>query len=114
MHRTAQDALQIVAELNSGYRTPDEVRALLSRLTGTTIDVSVTLFPPFYCELGKNLTLGKDVFINMGRLQDAGVITIGDGTLVGHGTTLITLATAIVAGVPAKVIRSTGNDAALT
>jgi len=30
MHRTAQDTLRIVAELNSGYRTPGQVRALLS------------------------------------------------------------------------------------
>ena len=78
--------------LNAGYRTPDEVRALLSRLTGTPVEESVTVFPPFYCEFGKNLTLGKDVFINMGcRFQDAGGITIGDGTLVGHGSTLTTL-----------------------
>ncbi|MEK8226972.1 hypothetical protein NKG05_14145 [Oerskovia sp. M15] len=34
MHGAAQDALRVVADLNSGYRTPDEVRALLSRLTG--------------------------------------------------------------------------------
>ena len=81
MHGAAQEALRIVAELNTGYRTPDEVRALLSELTGRHVDESVTVFPPFYCEFGKNLTLGKDVFINMGcRFQDAGGITIGDGT----------------------------------
>jgi acetyltransferase-like isoleucine patch superfamily enzyme len=162
----AQDALRIVAELNSGYRTPDEVRALLSRLTGTVVDESVTVFPPFYCEFGKNLNLGKGVFINMGcRFQDAGGITIGDGSLIGHGSTLTTLnhavdpdrradmvpapivigrkvwlgaavtvvpgvtigdgaivgagavvtkdvpANAIVAGVPAKLVRMTGFDA---
>lgn len=92
MHRAAQEALQIVAELNTGYRTPEEVRGLLSRLTGTSIDESVTVFPPFYCEFGKNLTLGRDVFVNIGcRFQDTGGITVGDGTLVGHGSTLTTL-----------------------
>lgn len=92
MHRTAQEALRVLAELNTGYRTPEEVRALLTRLTGRTIDESVTLFPPFYCEFGKNLTLGAGVFINMGcRFQDAGGITIGDGTLIGHGSTIVTL-----------------------
>lgn len=92
MHRAAQDALRITAELNAGYRSPEEVRALLSRLTGRTVDDSVTLFPPFYCEFGKNLTLGKDIFINMGcRFQDAGGITVGDGTLIGHGSTVVTL-----------------------
>lgn len=92
MHEAAQDALRITAELNSGYRTPEEVRELLSRLTGRPVAQSVTLFPPFYCEFGKNLTLGEDVFINMGcSFQDAGGITIGDGTLIGHGTTVVTL-----------------------
>ena len=92
MHGAGQDALRITAELNSGYRTPHEVRDLLSRLTGRSVDESVTVFPPFYSEFGKNLTLGKDVFINIGcRFQDTGGIAIGDGTLIGHGSTLTTL-----------------------
>jgi acetyltransferase-like isoleucine patch superfamily enzyme len=92
MHEAAQDALRITAQLNTGYRTPQEVRALLAELTGKDVDESVALFPPFYSEFGKNLTLGKDVFINLGcRFQDTGGITIGDGTLIGHGSTLTTL-----------------------
>ncbi|WP_374971231.1 DapH/DapD/GlmU-related protein [Terrabacter sp. BE26] len=92
MHGAAQEALRVVAELNGAYRTPDEVRALLSRLTGKAVPESVTVFPPFYSEFGKNLTLGERVFVNMGcRFQDTGGITIGDGTLIGHGTTLTTL-----------------------
>ena len=92
MHTAAQEALRIVAELNTGYSTPEDVRALLTQLTGKPVDESVTVFPPFYSEFGKNLTLGKDVFINIGcRFQDTGGITIGDGTLIGHGSTLTTL-----------------------
>jgi acetyltransferase-like isoleucine patch superfamily enzyme len=92
MHGVAQDALRIVAVLNTGYRTPKEVRTLLTELTGKEVDESVTVFPPFYSEFGKNLTLGKDVFINLGcRFQDTGGITIGDGTLIGHASTLTTL-----------------------
>ena len=92
MQMAAQDALRILAELNTGYRTPEEVRALLTQLTGKEVDESVTLFPPFFCEFGQNLALGKDVFINLGcRFQDTGGITIGDGTLIGHGSTLTTL-----------------------
>jgi acetyltransferase-like isoleucine patch superfamily enzyme len=84
--------LRTVAELNTGYRTPEEVRALLTRLTGKVVDKSVAAFPPFYSEFGKNLSLGKGVFINMGCcFQDTGGITIGDGTLIGHGSTLTTL-----------------------
>jgi acetyltransferase-like isoleucine patch superfamily enzyme len=92
MHGAAQDALRIVAQINTGYRTPEEVRELLADLTGKPVDDSVVVFPPFYSEFGKNLTLGKDVFINSGcRFQDAGGITIGDGSLIGHGSTLTTL-----------------------
>src|SRR3954468_13531305 len=92
MHAAAQDALRIVAEINTGYRTPDEVRALLRELTGRAVDESVAVFPPFYSEFGKNLRLGRGVFINMGcRFQDTGGITIGDGALIGHGSTLTTL-----------------------
>jgi acetyltransferase-like isoleucine patch superfamily enzyme len=92
MHGAAQEALQLVAEINTGYRTPDEIRALLSRLTGRTVHDSVAVFPPFYSEFGKNLRLGRGVFINIGcRFQDTGGITIGDGSLIGHGSTLATL-----------------------
>ena len=92
MHGAAQEALRTVPEINTGYRTPEELQLLLARLTGRTVDESVAVFPPFYSEFGKNLTLGKNVFINIGcRFQDTGGITIGDGTLIGHGSTLTTL-----------------------
>ncbi|SKB10078.1 Acetyltransferase (isoleucine patch superfamily) [Aeromicrobium choanae] len=92
MHDAAQDAFRITSRLNSGYRTPEEIRDLLAELTGRAVDESVALFPPFHSEFGKNLILGEDVFINLGcRFQDTGGITIGDGTLIGHGSTLTTL-----------------------
>jgi hypothetical protein len=63
---------------------------MLSRLTGRTVHDSVAVFPPFYSEFGKNLRLGRGVFINIGcRFQDTGGITIGDGTLIGHGSTRV-------------------------
>jgi acetyltransferase-like isoleucine patch superfamily enzyme len=92
MHDAAQEALRITAEINTGYRSPEEVRVLLGKLTGKPIDDSVVVFPPIYSEFGKNLTFGKNVFINIGcRFQDAGGISIGEGTLIGHGSTLTTL-----------------------
>lgn len=92
MHQTAQTTLRIVADLNSGYRAPEDVRAMLGRLTGKPVDESVTVFPPLYCEFGQNLTLGKRVFINMGcTFQDTGGINIGDDTLIGHGSVVTTL-----------------------
>ena len=92
MHKAAQDAIRITMEINSSYHTPDELRALLSQLTGTEIDSSVGLFPPIYTDYGKNLHIGKNVFINMGcKFQDQGGIFIGNGTLIGHNCVMATI-----------------------
>ncbi|WP_298584498.1 DapH/DapD/GlmU-related protein [uncultured Kocuria sp.] len=92
MHRVSQDALRITGELNCGYREPARVRELLAQLTGRPVDESVTVFPPFYADFGKNITLGKRVFINSGcRFQDQGGVVIGDDCLIGHNTVLATL-----------------------
>ena len=92
MHATSQEALRITGELNSGYHEPEVVRGLLSQLTGRPVDESVTLFPPFTSDFGKNIHLGKRVFINAGcRFQDQGGITIGDDCLIGHNAVIATL-----------------------
>lgn len=92
MHDVSQIALQITGELNGGYQEPARVRELLSQLTGRSVDKSVTVFPPFYSDFGKNITLGKRVFINSGcKFQDQGGITIGDDCLIGHNVVLATL-----------------------
>lgn len=92
MHQVSQVALRITAELNGSYHTPEEIRALMSKLTGKPVDKSVAMFPPFYTDCGKNITIGKNVFINSGcRFQDQGGITIGDDTLIGHNAVLATL-----------------------
>ncbi|MCB2192893.1 MAG: sugar O-acetyltransferase [Deltaproteobacteria bacterium] len=88
----ANEALRITAELNGAYHEPEEVRALFSRLTGKDIDDSCFMFPPFYTDFGKNITLGKSVFLNTGcTFQDRGGITIGDGTQIGQNVVLSTL-----------------------
>lgn len=92
MHNLAQEALKITVELNGKYHTPEEVQELFSRLTGKPLDPTFALFPPFYTDCGKNIRIGKNVFINSGcRFQDQGGITIGDGSLIGHNAVLATL-----------------------
>lgn len=92
MHKVSQDALRITAELNGSYHTPEEIRGLMSILTSKVVDETFAMFPPFYTDCGKNITLGKNVFINSGcRFQDQGGITIGDGALIGHNVVLATL-----------------------
>lgn len=92
MVELSNEAMRITAELNNAYRTPQEVRALFSKLIGKTVDESFTMFPPFYTDCGKNITVGENVFINAGcSFQDQGGITIGDGSLIGHKVVLATL-----------------------
>ena len=87
-----QEAIRIGMELNNSYHTPEELREIMSRLTGKKIDDTFRLFPPFYTDFGKNITIGKDVFINSGcHFQDQGGIVIGDGTLIGHNVVLATI-----------------------
>ena len=92
MHGVSQEALRITAEINSSYHTPEELRALFSQLIGQPVDESFGLFPPFYTDCGKNIHIGKNVFLNMGcKFQDQGGIYIDDGALIGHNVVLATL-----------------------
>lgn len=87
-----QEALKISMEMNNQYHTPDELIELMSRLTGKQIDNSFRIFPPFYTDFGKNISIGKNVFINSGcHFQDQGGIKIGDGSLIGHNVVLATI-----------------------
>ena len=87
-----QEAIRIGMELNNRYHTPEEIREIMGRLTGKAIDGGFRLFPPFYTDFGKNITIGKDVFINSGcHFQDQGGIVIGDGALIGHNVVLATI-----------------------
>ena len=91
-HKLAQEALQITSEINNKYNTPEQIVELFSKLTGTQVDKSFRCFPPFYTDCGKHIKIGKNVFINACcRFQDQGGIEIGDGSLIGHNTTIATL-----------------------
>ena len=64
----------------------------MSRLTGKPVDETFKMFPPFYTDFGKNITVGKNVFINACcHFQDQGGITLGDNCLVGHNVVFATL-----------------------
>lgn len=92
MHLVSQEALKLTAEINGSYHTPEELRNLFSQLIGKPVDEGFGLFPPFHTDCGKNITVGKNVFINMGcKFQDQGGIFIGDGALIGHNVVLATL-----------------------
>lgn len=87
-----QEAVRIGMELNTQYHTPKEITGIMERLTGKQIPGDFRLFPPFYTDFGKNITIGRDVFINSGcHFQDQGGIELGDGVLIGHNVVLATI-----------------------
>ncbi|MCH5202791.1 MAG: sugar O-acetyltransferase [Oscillospiraceae bacterium] len=92
MHRLSEEARKITTELNNSFHTHDEIVELFSKLTGNKVDKSFAMFPPFYTDCGKNIKVGKGVFINSScHFQDQGGITIGDNCQIGHCVTIATL-----------------------
>lgn len=92
MHGLSQEALRITAKMNGRYNSPEELYDLMKELTGDEDLPMFGLFPPFYTDCGKNIHLGKNVFINAGcKFQDQGGIYIGDDALIGHNAVLATL-----------------------
>lgn len=67
------------------------IREKVSELLGIRIDETTTVCIPFYTDWGKNTTIGKEVFINMGcAFMDRGGITIEDRVLIGPKVNIIT------------------------
>lgn len=70
---------------------PEEMRALLGRITGHEIDESSAIFPPFHINYGKHTKIGKNVFINFDCVfLDFGGITIEDGVFIAPKVSLLT------------------------
>lgn len=70
---------------------PKEINDLLSKITGSQIDESVTVFTPLYINYGKHTKIGKNVFINFDCVfLDLGGITIEDGVLIAPKVSLLT------------------------
>lgn len=90
--QTSFRAQKIMMELNTTFHTQEEIVSLFSELTGTQVDASFLCLPPFHTDFGKNISIGKDVFINTGcSFQDRGGISIGNGSLIGMNVAIATL-----------------------
>lgn len=69
-----------------------EGRRLFSVLINQEIDDAFRVFSPLYTDFGKNIHLGRNVFINANcKFQDQGGIFIGDDVLIGHSVVFTTL-----------------------
>ena len=84
--------MKIATEMNTGYRTPEEVHEYMGRILDKPLPQSTTVLPPFYIDYGKPVTIGEDCFIQQcctffGRCG----ITLGNGVFIGPKCNLITI-----------------------
>lgn len=82
---------RLVQEMNTQVLDGNETREYIARITGTVKNETLDLFTPFYTDFGRNIRIGKNVFINSGcTFMDRGGITIGDNVFIGPRVCLIT------------------------
>lgn len=84
--------MKTATEINTGYRTPEEVHNYMGQIPGKPLDKSTTVLPPLYIDYGKPVNIGKRCFIQQcctffGR----GGITIGNDVFIGPKVNLITI-----------------------
>jgi acetyltransferase-like isoleucine patch superfamily enzyme len=76
--------IRLCVQMNAQATDLDDVRKKLGEIIGTEIDESTTVFPPFYTNFGRSISLGKNVFINHAcSFLDIGGITIEDDVQIG-------------------------------
>jgi maltose O-acetyltransferase len=84
----ARDICQAINATRETER--DERRTLISALLGACED-DVWIQPPFFCDYGANIALGRHVFLNFNCVVlDVCPVTIGDFTLIGPGAQILT------------------------
>ena len=93
MRKYIQENRRLLFEINNVWHEDEnEIAELFRKVTAKPVGEGFGLFPPFYTDFGKNITIGKNVFINAGcKFQDQGGIVIEDGALIGHNVVLATL-----------------------
>lgn len=85
-------SMKLCHEFNTGPFDRQRHIQLLSQIFGKWFDESNTILPPFYVDYGKNIFLGKNVWIQHGcTFFDRGKITIGNNVFIAPKVNLITL-----------------------
>lgn len=79
----------LLTQMNS-TTDANKIRDFLSQITDSVIHDSTNVFTPLYINYGKNLKIGKNVFINFDcTFLDLGGITIEDGVLIAPKVSLL-------------------------
>ncbi len=80
---------ELLVKLNAASN-PDVIRKLIGQITGSDIDTTTMIFPPFQINYGKNTRIGKNVFINFNcTFLDLGGIIIEDNVMLGPKVSLL-------------------------
>ncbi|MFT3674396.1 MAG: DapH/DapD/GlmU-related protein [Chitinophagaceae bacterium] len=100
--------IRLVQQLNASSG-PEEIRKILSEITGAAVDETVVIFPPISINYGKHLNIGRNVFINFNcTFLTLGGIVIEDNVLIGPDVKIISEGHSLAAAereslVPGKV-----------
>lgn len=85
------DTKRLVQEMNTQVLDCNGAREYFAKITGTEKEETLNLVTPFYTDFGKNIRIGKNVFINFGcTFMDRGGINIGDNAFIAPHVSLIT------------------------
>lgn len=89
MREASCNTKKLLIQMNNATN-PNEIRNLLSQITGSEIDESVAVFTPLYINYGKHTKIGKNVFINFDCVfLDLGGIIIEDNVQIAPKVCLL-------------------------
>ena len=78
----AYNAFAILSRFNQTFDLK-EARFVFGELIGKEMADTTTVYPPFFTNYGKNISIGKNVFINHAcSILDLGKVTIEDDVLI--------------------------------
>ena len=90
IYASLEHAKDVCARLNTMTINDDDYRAVIEDLI-PDIPKDSNVCPPFHCDHGNGLRIGRNVFINYNvTMLDGAVITIGDNVLIGPNCQLYT------------------------
>ena len=86
-----RSSAMLTQELNTTDRSDfDAIRAIVNELFGRS-DETTFLNPPFYCDYGSNIEVGRNCFINYNcTILDNAKVTMGDNCLLAPNVAIYT------------------------
>lgn len=90
IHKAAHLTTKLIKEFNAATDR-EQVRELWGTISGKPLHASTAIQTPFYINIGRFTSIGKNVYINNDcTFLDMGTITIEDDVLIGPKVSLIT------------------------